>query len=393
MESWLPQGGTNLFQAIKAKCSEAEGKGQKLWRLSIGQPNGPALRSARTVASQAVLSDQETIHEYQDNGSPGVIDFAKRFVAAHLPFKCLENRNVAYLPIPGIKPMLGLIPLACNSSHEEIVVRTMTNPGYPTPADWCRYLQLDPIPLVTTPQNRFRFSIKDIKPGTNLIMMNYPANPHGQIATYGWLMELCERCVDLGIRIFNDAAYAMLAFNKKHCALAEVASLYTGLSWVEAFSASKAIGNGTGWRIGAMVGSPDFIGDIATIKGNTDSGFVAFSAAGVIHALENDKENIIRYRQAYKQRLAWLIKTLQAYGLKLAVRPQAGFFSLWLCPKEAFGQKIKSAEQFNFLMIEKTGVVGVHFHPYIRYAVVAPLEQEEWQQAIIKAFKQAHIKY
>ena len=393
MESWLPKGGVNLFQAIKSKCVEAEKRGQKLWRLSIGQPSGSALKSARLAASQAVLSDQESMHEYQDNGSPGVPDFAQRFVTAHLPKGFKPNQKVAYLPIPGIKPMLGLIPLACNAYNEEIIVRTQTSPGYPTPADWCRYLQLDPIPLGTTPQNKFRFGTKDIKPGTNLIMMNYPANPHGQVATKKWLNKLCQHCAENNIRLFNDAAYAMLAFTKNHYTLTQIASWYPELSWVEAFSASKAIGNGTGWRIGAMVGSPDFIGDIATIKGNTDSGFVAFSAAGVINVIEKDVVGLQKMKSRYHRRQKWLIKTLLSFGMQLAVQPQAGFFSLWLCPKQAFGQKIKTAEQFNFLMIEKTGIVGVHFNPYIRYAVVAPLEQEEWQQAIIKAFKQAKVKY
>jgi LL-diaminopimelate aminotransferase len=392
MSSWLPEGGTNLFQAIKAKCKDAEEKGQKLWRLSIGQPSGPALTSARITAGEAVESEQESMHEYQDNGSSGVPDFAQRFVQAHLRTD-LTNQIVSFLPIPGIKPMLGLILLACNAPNDEILVRTMTDPGYPTPADWCRYLQLEPIPLVTNMKNKFRFEVKDIKPGTALVMMNYPANPHGQVATRQWLQKLCQHCRDNKIRLFNDAAYAMLAFGKSHWTLADIAVDYPALSWVEAFSASKAIGNGTGWRVGAMVGSPDFISDIATIKGNTDSGFVAFAAAGVLYAVENDMARIEKIKATYKLRIAWLIKALQSQGMKLAVRSQAGFFSLWQVPKKAFGQKIASAQQFNFLMIEKTGIVGVHFHPYIRYAVVAPLEKPEWQQAITQAFKQAKVKY
>lgn len=85
-KSWLPAGGINLFQAIKAKCREAEESGQTLYRLSIGQPTGPALLSARKAAAEAIMSEAESMHEYQDNGSPGVPDFARRFVQAHLNF-------------------------------------------------------------------------------------------------------------------------------------------------------------------------------------------------------------------------------------------------------------------------------------------------------------------
>jgi len=87
LASRLPPGGENLFQSIKRKCVEAEAKGKKLYRLSIGQPSGPALLSARKAAAKAVMSDQESMHEYQDNGSPGVSDFAERFINVHFPRK------------------------------------------------------------------------------------------------------------------------------------------------------------------------------------------------------------------------------------------------------------------------------------------------------------------
>ena len=390
LESWLPQGGTNLFQQIKAWCAEAEGKGRKLRRLSIGQPIGPALLSARKAAAEAVMSEAESMHEYQDNGSPGVPDFAQRFIQALVPVNAnLANADVSYLPIPGIKPMLGLIPLACGAADEHLRVVTTTKPGYPTPNDWCsNYLgeNVQEVPL--SPANKFRFSLRDLKAPFSLIMMNYPHNPSGQTASRKWLEGLCAYCTQWEIRLFNDDAYGPLAHRRTSCTLAEVAVDFPNLSWAEAFSASKVIGNGTGWRIGAIVGSPDFVGDIAKIKGNTDSGFVAFSAAGVIHAVENDQEGIEQRRKTYEQRLRLLIASLTHYGMRLAVKPGAGFFTLWKVPRKAFGQEVKDAEHFNRMMIERTGVVGVHFNPdYIRYAVTGDIKAmlPDIEAAIIKA--------
>ena len=61
-----------------------------------------------------------------------------------------------------------------------------------------------------------------------------------------------------------------------------MANDYPALSWSEAFTAAKLIGNGTGWHVGAMVGSPDFIADIKEIKGKTDTGFVPPMAVGAL---------------------------------------------------------------------------------------------------------------
>lgn len=402
-ESMLPNGGANLFQEIKRQCNEAEAAGIKIFRLTIGQPTGPALASAREAAALAVWSSEEAMHEYQDNGSPGVKDFAKRFVLAHLPIVVgykIARLNSAkdgldFLPLPGTKPILGQVIQACGQiSNRTIRVATMTNPGYPTPAVQAFYLGADHYPLDTTPENEFLFSPAGaIHPGSQLVMTNYPHNPTGQVATIEFWQDLCQFCSDNNIRLFNDAAYAILSHSPKACTLTEAALAFPNLSWAEAFSASKVIANGTGWRAGALVGSPDFVGDIATIKGNTDSGFVAFAAAGVIHSMERDMSSIRENSQTYKQRLDLLCGLLEARGMRLAVSPKAGFFTLWLTPKQAFGQEIKDAAEFNELMTLRTGVPGVPFGRYIRYAVTNPIEHQEWQDAIIAAFDKADVKY
>ena len=388
--SRLPEGGVNLFQSIKAVSTEAESRGIELIRLSIGQPQGPALESARRAASEAVLSESESMHEYQDNGSPGVRDFAKRFVRSHL--RVPPGENVDYLPIPGIKPMLGLIPLASGAAEKPLSIATTTKPGYPTPRDWAAtYLKQNVYEVPLNPENAFRFSPSDLPPGTDLVMMNYPHNPTGQIATYKWLAELCQYAQDHNIRLFNDAAYIALSHNQDSRALAESAIMFSRLSWAEAFSASKLIGNGTGWRVGAIVGSPDFVKDIGTIKGNTDSGFAAPMAAGALHSVENDREGIEANRQIYERRLRILGQILTANGMQPAVEPGAGFFTLWKSPRTAFREEMRDARHFNFTMIEKTGIVGVHFNPYIRYAVCADVEG--FADKIDAAFKKASVSY
>jgi LL-diaminopimelate aminotransferase len=390
-QSRLGPGGENVLQTIRAKRAEAQAKGLQLIDLSIGEPKGPALLSARRAAAAAVLSDDEAMHAYQYNASPGVPDFAPRFITAHV-HRSFPHDGVDYLPIPGIKPILGLVPLACGGAERRITVGTMTSPGYPIPADWCAYHpRVTHYALPLSPGNAFRFGTDEIAPGTDLIMLNYPHNPSGQVATRQWLHQLCDFCGAHNIRLFNDAAYTVLSYTADSATLAEVAPDYPELSWTEAFTAAKLIGNGTGWHVGAMVGSPDFIGDLKVVKGKTDTGFVAPMAAGVMAAFEHDQAGITRYREMYRARLTTLMALLTQQGMRLALQPAAGFFTLWLIPTHAFGQKIETAEQFNFLMIEQTGVVGVHFPGYVRYAVCADIDV--MAKPIDAAFTQAEVSY
>ena len=390
LESWLPDSGGNLFQRIKQRKAEAEARGVSIINLSIGQPQGPALLSARKAAAEAVMSDEHAMHEYQDNGSPGIPNFARQFVNGHVrqPFQ-QDDDKVAFLPIPGIKPMLGpVVEPACLSGVVNIL--TCTNPGYPTPKVWAEHLDVLVLewPMETTEFMLTPPVLKDNAP--DLVMANYPHNPSGQVMTEEAWVKVCEYCRNNGIRLFNDAAYAALVYDGLHANLADIAPHFEGLSWAEAYSASKVIANGTGWRVGAMVGSPDFIGDIATIKGETDSGFAAPMAAGALAGL-SDQAAVNEARDAYQGKLRDLYRTLRPQGMEPATDPKAGFFTLWHVPNTAFGEEIDGdGERFNDLMIERCGVVGVPFGSFIRYAVCG--SDAERIGEIENAFAQANVK-
>ena len=390
-QSRLPAGGANIFMRIRGKRAEVEAAGRRLLDLSIGEPKGPALLSAREAARDAVMSGAEAMHAYQYNDSAAVPDFSRRFVRAHLPDD-LPGDGLDYLPIPGIKPILGLLPLACGCALGPVTVATMTKPGYPIPADQCAYhVNVSHYALTLNGGNAYRFSTDDIAPGTDLIMANYPHNPSGQIADGAWWRGLCQYCSDNNIRLFNDAAYIALSHSDDCVALSQIAVDYPDLSWAEAFTAAKLIGNGTGWHVGAMVGSADFIGNMKEVKGKTDAGFVAPMAAGVLAALETDQAGIAEFRATYAERLNILRDLMVDCGMRLAIEPRAGFFTLWDTPTRAFGETIGSGEQFNFAMIDHTGVVGVHFGNAMRYAVCADVEA--MADDLRAAFMAAEVSY
>ncbi len=390
-KSRLPAGGANIFMKIRAKRAEAAAAGQKLVDLSIGEPKGAALMSARLAARDAIMSEEEAMHAYQYNDSAAVPGFSQRFIRAHLKSD-LPDDGLDYLPISGIKPSLGFLPLACGAVEGPVKVATMTKPGYPTPADQCALqVNVEHYALPLNGGNEYRFAISEIAPGTDLIMANYPHNPSGQIAEADWWRDLCQYCSDNDIRLFNDAAYISLSHSDDCATLSEVAVDFPDLSWSEAFTAAKLIGNGTGWHIGAMVGSADFIGDVKIIKGKTDTGFVAPLAAGVLAALETDQAGIAACREMYAERLRVLIDLMQGCGMRLAIEPRAAFYTLWDTPTKAFGEAITSGEQFNFMMIERTGVVGVHFGDALRYAVCADVAA--MADDLREAFQAADVSY
>lgn len=93
----------------------------------------------------------------------------------------------------------------------------------------------------------------------------------------------------------------------------------------------------------------------------------------------------------FQERIDLLVGTLSPLGMKLAVDPSAGFFTLWMAPKTAFGEDIQDTEHFNNIMIEKAGVVRIPFGSYTRYAVTNDIKA--MGEKIIAAFKKANVSY
>jgi len=234
---------------------------------------------------------------------------------------------------------------------------------------------------------------KDGADRADLVFVIRPGNPAAVGASKADWEELVAFCVEKGMRLVNDGAYAGLAATGSHATLASVAKDHPELEWLELYSVSKSY-NDPGARLGALVGSKDFVEDFTLVKGNTDSGPVPgvmaaygefLSDRGAARAALDD------IRGLYERRLAYLIPKLKAAGLRPACGTEAGFFTLWHVPESVFGKPLPVEgrhEAFNRAVIAETGIVGVHFNsttesgrpePLIRYAVCADVLDKAFQ--------------
>ncbi len=160
-----------------------------------------------------------------------------------------------------------------------------------------------------------------------------------------------------------------------------------------------------GWRVGTAVGSQDFIDELSSVKGNTDSGANGPALMAIRDYLKeaNTPKELKSLQELYLHRLGILENILTAAGLKSAGGTDGGFFSLWHCPKTLNGISISTAEEFNNQMIETYGIIGVPFsgailsdgtkEQFIRYAVCAPLENEAFAEKVRTVFSQISITY
>lgn len=416
----IPASGINLFQLIYILIREYEEKsGRKALNLSLGNPDLVPASEVREIKSQFQLKADLDLHTYAEDRN--LNDFCEGMVEA---FTGVQIRSLAHLravPIAGIKTASAILPLACGmhlkGRRDFHVVSHL--PAYDMIGTWTGpYLGSNRIVWPLESKDSMRINLSTLKTALataqvekpDLIFVIRPGNPASCGASREEWKELIDFCLERGIRLVNDGAYTTLT-EGSHVPLAQVAQDYPELEWAEMLSMSKSFSD-PGARLGVFVGSKEFVEDFVLVKGNTDSGPVPtlMAAYGELFKDQSKTKRILKETyQIYRSRLDYLVPKLKSIGLRQACETTAGFFTLWKTPDFAFGldlrkeseaRKISQSELFNRLVIEKTGIVGVHFQgapgsgeTFIRYAVCSDVLDPEFKRRFEAAITEIHAQY
>ncbi|MBI4371261.1 MAG: pyridoxal phosphate-dependent aminotransferase [Elusimicrobia bacterium] len=402
----IPAASINLFQLIYVLIREHEEKtGEEPLNLSLGNPDGIPPEAIRRLKAKYAQDPGYDYHTYAEDRN--LRGFAEALVKLHGGIDAAEFPRLRVLPIAGIKTAGALAPLACGLHLPDKArrgsFRVASNlPAYDIIGTWSdSYLAAQRTVWPLTSGDNMRLNVaclrealkKDGADRADLVYTVRPGNPAAVGASAADWKELIAFCLEKGMRLVNDAAYAGLAAPGRHVPLARVAPDYPDLEWLELYSVSKSF-NDPGARLGALVGSKDFVEDFVLVKGNTDSGPVPGVMAAYGDFLSDEKAAraaLDAIRDLYERRLAWLIPRLKAAGLRPACDTEAGFFTLWKTPASVLGRTLPAEnrhEAFNRAVISETGIVGVHFsgfddkggpEPLIRYAVCADVLDPKFQ--------------
>ncbi len=166
---------------------------------------------------------------------------------------------------------------------------------------------------------------KSLYPGPKLLMLNYPHNPTGTLASKEFFTEVVKLAKKHNFMVINDFAYAKITFDGLVApSLLEVpGAMDVG---VEFGSFSKSY-NMAGWRLGYCVGNTQMIGGLSKIKGYYDYGiFSAIQVAGIV-AMRDCDDQITEQVAVYQKRRDFLCDGLRKMGWEVEV-PESRHVSL-----------------------------------------------------------------
>jgi len=175
---------------------------------------------------------------------------------------------------------------------------------------------------------------RSLYPGPKLLMLNFPHNPTGTLASTELFREVIKYAKQYKFMVINDFAYAKITFDGY--VAPSFLEVEGGLDvGVEFGSFSKSY-NMAGWRLGYCVGNRQIIEGLAKIKGYYDYGiFSAIQIAGIV-AMRDCDDDISEQAAAYQDRRDVLCEGLVRMGWEVDI-PKAGMF-LWVKIPEPYSR-------------------------------------------------------
>ncbi len=358
------------FSKKLREVRELMNQGHDVINMGIGSPDLTPPESALQALTMS-LHDAGA-HKYQSyQGLPelreAIRDFYKRFYNVSLD----ANSNI--LPLLGSKEGIFHISMAFLNSGDQVLI---PNPGYPTYSSVTRLVEAEPIYYSLTAENNWLPDLNQLRQmdlqRVKLMWITYPNMPTGARASREELGQIVDFARENNILLINDNPYSLI-LNQEPISIMEV----PGAEQIalELNSLSKSF-NIAGWRVGMVVGNPEFIQSIIKVKSNMDSGMFYGIQKGAIAALNVEQEWLDKLNETYLQRKL-LIKQLTAL-LNTETNDDLGGMFVWA----KLPDHIKSAEKYidqilnkHHIFITPGTVFGSQGEGYIRFSLCVPEDQ------------------
>lgn len=353
------------LQEVRQLISE----GKPIINIGIGSPD---LQPPTSVLKAIQDSLQDTgAHSYQSyQGLPEFKQAVANFYQNN--YKVSINPANEVLPLMGSKEGIMHISLAFLNEGDQVLI---PNPGYPTYSSVTNLLGGEPIfydlEEVTNWQPNFDALEKLDTSKIKLMWVNYPHMPTGADAT----KETFQKLIDFGkkhnIVIVNDNPYSFI-LNEHPQSILHIEGAKDIA--IELNSVSKSF-NMAGWRVGMLLGKPEFLTEILKVKTQMDSGMFYGIQKGATKALELDKDWFIQLNNTYKKRQKLVFELAEKLGCTYD-KNTSGMFVWCKLPEGKTSEEMIDELLYNKHIFAAPGTIfGSQGEGYIRFSLCVPEEK------------------
>ncbi len=357
-----------LFVEISRKIVEKQSRGEEVVSFAIGDPDIP---TPSHVIDRLCKESQDPVnHRYPESaGLPELHEAIAGWYRRR--FDITLDPDTEVLPLIGSKEGIGHIALCLMDPGDTALV---PDPGYPVYAIGTQLAGGKPYYVSLKAQNGFLPDFTTVRSNilenTKLLWINYPNNPTGAVADLDFFNKVVAFAAEHDIIVCHDNPYSEVAFDD-YQPVSLMQAEGGKNAGVEFHSLSKTY-NMTGWRIGMVVGNPEIIGALRTLKSNLDSGIPQAIQYAAIEALNGSQDCISEHNSVYQRRRDLIVEVLENIGLEVTV-PKAGLY-IWAKVPEGY-----NSVDFTNDLLDQVGVAvtpGVGYgrsgEGYVRLSITIP---------------------
>lgn len=367
--------------AMTQKARDLAAQGIDVVGLSTGEPDFPTPEHA-TEAAYAAARSGDTRYPPTD-GTPALRAAVQR--------KFLRDNELHYeigqiLTAGGAKQIIFNAMMATINPGDEVVIPT---PSWISYADIVRFAGGTPIPVACGEENGFKPLPADleaaISPRTKWLLLNYPSNPTGSVASYDELFALGEVLLRYPhVWILTDDIYEHLVYDGvKFWTLAQVEPrLYDRVLTVNGVSKAYSM---TGWRLGFCGGPMPLIKAMSNVNTQNSGGVTTLTQAAAVAVLDGPQDLLQERAAIYRERRDYVLSRLADIPGLSCHTPQGAFYlfvnmAAFIGKTSAGGRKINNDADFVMALIEEQHVVTVQgaaygMSPYFRLSYATSMER------------------
>jgi len=351
-KSYLSQKVQKLHPSIIRRFFDIAATMKDIISLGIGEPDfttpDPILK-----AGIKALQDGET--HYSSNFG---VTRLREVIAEHLQ----KKYSVSYDPYNEIIITVGgsealyLTANAILENGDEVIIPTPCFVSYQPEVSLAGGV---PVEVPTCMEENFDLNIAAIKkaitPRTRAIMINFPNNPTGAVASRERLLELAQLAEQHDLLVISDEIYDRLIYGVEHTCFPALPGMRNRTILIGGFSKDYAM---TGWRLGYVAAPTDLIQGMLLIHQYTIMTAPTMAQIAAITAITDCEEHVEQMRQEYDNRRRMIVEGLNYIGLP-TVEPHGAFY---VFPQVSVTGLDESTFAERLLMEKKVAVVpGIAF--------------------------------
>jgi aminotransferase len=288
--------------------------------LGIGEPD---FTTPQPILEAGIKSLQRGETHYTSN--PGIMELRKA-LSAHLEL----HYGVSYDPANEIIITVGgsealyLAATALLDEGDEMIIPTPCFVSYQAQAVLAGGVAVE-IPCKM--ENNFDVDPKEIEgaitPRTRAILLGFPNNPTGAVASRENLLAVARLAVEHDLIVISDEIYDRLVYGVRHVCFAALPGMKERTIFLGGFSKDYAM---TGWRIGFAAGPAKIMGGLLRIHQFAVMCAPTMSQVAAFAALQQGEEYVQEMVVEYDRRRKLIVKGLNEIGLP-TFEPKGAFYA------------------------------------------------------------------